>query len=177
PLVEATVADATGVLQATFFNQPWLVQRYPAGTRLALYGKYQGRGRFRVSEHRVTDALAGSESVAVYAASEGITSSELHALVDAHRDAIGDVVEPLPARWRAAERLPDRGTALDAVHFGGAPGWEEGGRRRLAFDELLLVQLLFWRRRARHASSAAPVLDQPGELTRRWLRDVLPFAP
>src|SRR5437763_4165682 len=93
PLVEATVADATGVLRATFFNQPWLVQRYPAGTRLALYGKYQGRGRFRVSEHRVTDALAGSESVAVYAASEGITSSELHALVDAHRGAIDDIVE------------------------------------------------------------------------------------
>ena len=174
PLVEATVADATGMLKATFFNQPWLVQRYPSGTRLALYGKYQGRGRFRVQEHRVTDAVAGSDSVAVYAASEGISSTELHALVDEHRAALGDVVEPLPARLRLVERLPDRPAALGAVHFG--PDSEEG-RRRLAFDELLLVQLLFWRRRARHAVSAAPVLDQPGELTARWLRDVLPFTP
>src|SRR5205823_7515775 len=115
-----------------------------------------------------------SDSVAVYAASEGITSSELHALVDAHRGALGDVVEPLPARLRTGERLPDRPGALEAVHFG--PRSEEG-RRRLAFDELLLVQLLFWRRRARHAVSAAPVLDRPGSLTERWLRDVLPFAP
>src|SRR3954471_16530899 len=98
PLVEATVADATGVLKATFFNQPWLAQRYPPGTRLALDGKYQGGNRFRVSEHRVTEAVAGSETVAVYAASEGITSSELHGLVDAHRGALADVAAPLPAR-------------------------------------------------------------------------------
>src|SRR5438132_2159060 len=32
PLVEATVADETGPMRATFFNQPWLVQRYPPGT-------------------------------------------------------------------------------------------------------------------------------------------------
>ena len=32
PLVEATVADETGVMKATFFNQPWLEQRYPAGS-------------------------------------------------------------------------------------------------------------------------------------------------
>ncbi|HEY3018581.1 MAG TPA: ATP-dependent DNA helicase RecG [Solirubrobacteraceae bacterium] len=175
PLVEATVADGTGVMKATFFNQPWLETRYRPGTRLQLHGKFLGRRGFRVAEHRVTEALAaGSDSVAVYAASEGITSSELHALVDAHRGALRDVVEPLPARMRTGERLPDRPAALDAVHFG--PRSEEG-RRRLAFDELLLVQLLFWRRRARHAATAAPVLDQPGELTARWLRDVLPFAP
>jgi ATP-dependent DNA helicase RecG len=175
PLVEATVADATGIMKATFFNQPWLTQRYRPGTRLVLHGKAQGRNRFRVQEHRVTDAVAGTgESVAVYPASEGITSSEVQALVEAHGEAILDVIEPLPARLRAGERLPDRTGALGAVHFG--PGFEEG-RRRLAFDELLLVQLLFWRRRARHASTAAPVLDQPRSLTARWLGEVLPFAP
>ena len=42
PLVEATVADASGSMKATFFNQPWLVQRYPAGTRLVLHGKLPG---------------------------------------------------------------------------------------------------------------------------------------
>src|ERR1700742_4199552 len=54
PLVEATVADESGMMKATFFNQPWLVQRYPAGTRLALHGKFEARrgmgagGQFRV---------------------------------------------------------------------------------------------------------------------------------
>ena len=49
PLVEATVLDATGSMRATFFNQPWLVQRYPPGTRLLLHGKADERGGFRVS--------------------------------------------------------------------------------------------------------------------------------
>ncbi len=40
PLVEATVADASGPMKATFFNQPWLAARYRPGTRLVLHGKY-----------------------------------------------------------------------------------------------------------------------------------------
>ena len=58
PLVEATVADATGPMQATFFNQPWLVKRYEPGTRLVLHGKYEGRNRFRVASHAPTDEAA-----------------------------------------------------------------------------------------------------------------------
>ena len=51
PLVEAAVFDASGSMRATFFNQPWLVERYPPGTRLLLHGKPDGRGRFNVSHH------------------------------------------------------------------------------------------------------------------------------
>src|SRR6478672_11490465 len=36
--VEATVAEPGGAVKAAFFNQPWLVQRYPTGTRLVLHG-------------------------------------------------------------------------------------------------------------------------------------------
>ena len=71
PLVEATVADDTGAMRATFFNQPWLEQRYPVGTRLALHGKFEGRrgrgvsGQFRVQAHaRTADAVGGDASVA-----------------------------------------------------------------------------------------------------------------
>ena len=56
--------------------------------------------------------------------------------------------EPLPARLRAIEQLPDRAAALDAAHFGD----HEGGRRRLAFEELMLVQIALLRRRARRNS-------------------------
>src|SRR6185503_11543066 len=75
---------------------------------------------------------------------------------------------------RAVERLPDRAAALDAAHFGD----QEGGRKRLAFDELLLLQLGLLRRRARRRESArAEALVPPGELTARWLEHSLPFTP
>ncbi|MGI8781402.1 MAG: ATP-dependent DNA helicase RecG, partial [Solirubrobacteraceae bacterium] len=74
---------------------------------------------------------------------------------------------------RTLERLPDRAAALDAAHFGD----QEGGRRRLAFEELLLLQIALLRRRARRREAArAEALDTRGTLTRRWLADSLPFT-
>ena len=57
PLVEAAVFDATGSMRATFFNQPWLVQRYQPGTRLVLHGKATRAAAFSVSHHAVGSEL------------------------------------------------------------------------------------------------------------------------
>jgi ATP-dependent DNA helicase RecG len=186
PLVEATVADDTGAMKATFFNQPWLEQRYPAGTRLALHGKFEGRRRFRVQAHaRTNEAVAdgasigsdGAGAVAHYPATEGLSSTQILALVRQHRGALRDVVEPLPARVRVHERLPDRSAALTEAHFADSEETFEAARRRLAFDELLLVQVALLRRRLRRRSSGtAPVLDGSRRLTARWLSEMLPFS-
>ena len=201
PLVEATVADATGVMKATFFNQPWLAGRYVPGTHLVLHGKYDARNRFRVQGHAVTAAAgsgasapsedghegapaqdgAGAGGVAHYPATDGLSSTQILALVRAHADALDDVVEPLPAALRTVERMPDRAAALSAMHFGqDASGAQDAGaaRDRLAFEELLLVQLaLLRRRRLRRAGATATALAEPGSLSARWLAEMLPFAP
>ncbi len=177
PLVEATVADDSGSMKATFFNQPWLVDRYPAGTRLVLHGKYEPGNRFRVQAHaRTTEAATGTGAVAHYPATDGLSSTQILALVREHAGAIADVIEPLPALLRCDERLPDRSGALAAAHFSGDAD-QALGRRRLAFDELLLAQLaLLRRRRLRRAGITAPVLASERELTARWLEDSLPFS-
>jgi ATP-dependent DNA helicase RecG len=177
PLVEATVADDTGAMKATFFNQPWLVQRYPPGTRLVLHGKYESRGRFRVQGHAQTaEATTGGDAVAHYPATEGLSSTQILALVRRYAGSIDDVIEPLPAAVRVRERLGDRADALRAAHFPEDEEDGEMGRRRLAFDELLLVQLvLLRRRRQRRAGARAPVLDEERSLTARWLSTMLPF--
>src|SRR6201995_5462341 len=160
PLVEATVADGTGAMKATFFNQPWLVAKYPAGTRLVLHGKFEARNRFRVQGHApTTEASAGEEGVAHYPATEGLSSTQILAMVRAHVGALADVPEPLPAQLRVAEELPGRRCALAAVHLAGDEE-QALGRRRLAFDELLLVQLALLRRpRVGPGGRQGPVLD------------------
>ncbi|HZU39654.1 MAG TPA: ATP-dependent DNA helicase RecG [Solirubrobacteraceae bacterium] len=188
PLVEATVGDASGLMKATFFNQPWLVQRYPPGTRLVLHGKYEARNRFRVQGHARTGEGVGTadgaaEAVAHYPATEGLSSTQILALVRAHAGALSDVPEPLPAGLRVREALPDRAGALTVSHFPADESDVDAGRRRLAFDELLLAQVvLLRRRRSRHESTRAPVLDGGTgaagggrELTARWLGGMLPF--
>ncbi len=219
PLVEARVFDASGTMRATFFNQPWLVERYPPGTGLLLHGKADARGGFRVSHHAlgaqqlpgaggdVARALAadpaqpGAEvragaiapqpstkplasaspqasAVAHYPASEGVTSTQILTLVQGARPRLADVSEPLPALARASERLPDRASALAAMHFPRDPRDTEAGRERLAFDELLLTQLVFLRRRARRLEHEdAQPLREPPQLSERWLTQVLPFEP
>ena len=127
PLVQATVHDATGSMRATFFNQPWLVQRYPPGTQLLLHGKADERGGFRVSHHAIGAQLALAEgdapggqdaarvqagespagveregagagrAVAHYPASEGVSSTQILTLVQGVRERLADVPEPLPA--------------------------------------------------------------------------------
>ncbi|HEY4996512.1 MAG TPA: ATP-dependent DNA helicase RecG, partial [Solirubrobacteraceae bacterium] len=187
PLVEATVFDASGTMRAAFFNQPWLVERYPPGTRLLLHGKADGRGGFGVSHHAIaaaasagTSAEAGSaqsSAVAHYPASEGVTSTQILTLVQGARAALSDVLEGLPAATRVAHELPDRASALAAMHFPRTAKDLEIGRRRLAFEELLLTQLLFLRRRMwRRAQSGAAVLEQAPTLSERWLSSGLPFA-
>jgi ATP-dependent DNA helicase RecG len=224
PLVEASVCDASGTMRATFFNQPWLVERYPPGTGLLLHGKADARGGFRVSHHALgaqqlpgaggepsvgtgesatqgtaspavsRQGAAGSSArarsaaqpsaapqasaVAHYPASEGVTSTQILTLVQGARPHLADVSEPLPALARASECLPDRASALAAMHFPRDPQDTEAGRERLAFDELLLTQLVFLRRRARRLEHEdARPLREPPQLSERWLTQVLPFEP
>ena len=164
PLVAARVSDETGTMGVTFFNQPWLERRYRPGTRLLLTGKYQGQRGFRVNEHAETGELVSTgEDMATYPASDGLTSVQIAALVHEQRAEMRNVLEPLPARIRALERLPDRWAAVDAAHFGD----QEGGRRRLAFDEFLLLQIALLRRRARRREGArAEALERPGRAHR-----------
>jgi ATP-dependent DNA helicase RecG len=149
------------------------------GTGLVLHGKYEARNRFRVQGHAQTnEASAGDGAVAHYAATEGLSSTQILALVRAHATAIDDVTEPLPALLRVHERLPERCSALAAVHLTGDESEQTLGRSRLAFEELLLAQLaLLRRRRLRRRGATAMALDQPRELTARWLGTMLPFTP
>ncbi len=198
PLVEAIVFDETGSMPAMFFNQPWLLARYTPGTKLVLHGKITGRGMFNVAHHAVGNGLdphptqgeadppdALSE-VAHYPAAEGVSSTQILALVQGVKDALKDVPEALEAATRVGEKLPDRAAALAAMHFPRTASERERGRERLAFEELLLTQLVFLRRRARRrARKGALALDgtSSGEssaaslpaLSERWLESGLPF--
>ncbi|HTY96208.1 MAG TPA: ATP-dependent DNA helicase RecG [Solirubrobacteraceae bacterium] len=204
PLVEARVADAGGSVRARFFNQPWLVERYPPGTRLLLHGKPDGRGGFGVSHHALAAGPAaggagapagesggrigavvpageaaegGTATVAHYPATEGLSSTQILTLVRGARASLGDFPELLPAAVRAGCELPDKPAALTAAHFAEDQDERERARRRLAFEELLATQLLFLRRRARRRSrSGAIALAEPPRLTERWLASGLPFA-
>ncbi|MDQ8043841.1 MAG: ATP-dependent DNA helicase RecG [Solirubrobacteraceae bacterium] len=173
PMVEAQISDGTGRLSAAFFNQPWLVDRYRPGTRLLVQGVIQPGGKLRLSGHAPTQLAPGSsEGAATYPASDGITSTQIAALVSDHLTFAGDLPELLPASVREGERLTGVADAYVSMHLGAM----EGGRQRLAFEELLVEQLV--QRRLRdlpRAGLSATSLGEPPTLTRRWREELLPF--
>ena len=170
-MLTARISDGSAAVSATWFNQPWLERQLQPGTHVRLRGR-QGRYGFDVKSHDLGDASATADFAPVYPASEEITPKKLRELVEAALPP--SVADPLPAALRERERLPQRGDALWALHRPRSLEEAETGRRRLAFDELLVLQIGIARRRREREDEVAPALGLPGELVARY-RDVLPF--
>ena len=169
-LVNATVRDDSGgQITAQFFNQPWLVEKLTPGTQVRLRGKLSRYG-FEVKSYDVGEAKRTADFAPVYPASEQIPSARLRELV---RRALTDSGRYLPDALPAELELPLYADALAALHFPASAEEAEAGRRRLALDELVALQIVVARLRTTQA--VAPSLSVPGELIERY-RGVLPFA-
>ena len=176
--VEARVFDDTGPMVAVWFNQPWIARQLGEGAGVVLHGKLRRRGEFWVTEHEPFGdgfAVRSIGLVPVHPATEGISAARLRELMWDARPRMAATVEPLPAALRVEERLPDRPAALTAAHFPETEEEEQGARRRLAFEELFLLQLaVAGRRRARREGRRARPLAARGVVVDRW-RWSLPF--
>jgi ATP-dependent DNA helicase RecG len=174
-IVEARVADETGPLTAIWFNQPWLVERLPTGARVVLRGAIE-RGGFVVRDHELAEDDGRMERPApVYPGSEAIASRRVRELVTRVLPLVMEVPDPLPADMRAAHGLPLKRDALRLIHEPETLEQAEAGRRRLAFEELLVLQVGLARRRGGAAGAVAESLGEAGELLQRYRR-ALPFT-
>lgn len=147
-MVTATVFDDTGSLGLTFFNQPWRERQLRTDAEIAVFGKPERyRGSLQMT-NPVVDIIGDKTGriVPIYPQSEkaNLSTWEVagwvrNALDRAAPRGIGD---PLPADLRERLGLPDRNSAFNSIHFPESIVEKERARRRLAFDELLRVQLV-----------------------------------
>ncbi|MDX6411449.1 MAG: ATP-dependent helicase RecG [Gaiellaceae bacterium] len=172
-LFKATVQDDSGPIVAVWFNQPWLEGRVVPGTRLRLRGQVRRR-EFHVKSYDIGEGSATADFSPVYPATEDVTPKRLRTLVEHALARVRDVPDPLPAALREQERLPQRRDALVALHQPRSLEEAEAGRARLAFDELLILQLGIARAVRERESTLALALGEPGELVARY-RAALPF--
>jgi ATP-dependent DNA helicase RecG len=173
-VLKAAVRDESGEISAVWFNQPWLADKLQPGTRLRLRGQLR-RNEFHVRSYDLDGAAATADFAPVYPASEEVTSARLRTLVESALPAARDFGDSLPASLRARERLPLRYDALVALHRPRGAEEAEAARRRLALDELLLLQVGLVRIREGTEEATAPTLGAPGGLVKRY-RQALPFA-
>lgn len=148
-LVRAGLIDATGAAHAIWFNQPYLAQRLSRGTRLCLHGRVERAGRGLQFVSPEMELLRDGEEflhvnriVPVYPATEGLAQRSLRSIIWNALDRYSaSMPEVLPQAIRERMRLPRLTDALRSVHFPSEAGAQVGARRRLAFEELFVLQL------------------------------------
>ena len=173
-LVTARVSDGTATIGATWFNQPWIADQLKPGMRVRLRGK-TGRYGFDVRSYDLGEARATADFAPVYPAAEEIAAKTVRRVVEAALPHVSDYFDPLPAALRADESMPLKRDALAVIHRPQSEDEAEIGRKRLAFDELLLLQIGIARRAAERERTLAPSLGEAGDLIVRY-RKSLPFA-
>jgi len=172
--IVARVDDGTAAVSVTWFNQPWLADRLQPGTEIRLRGKL-GRYGFEPRSYDIGETRATADFAPVYPAAEEIAAATVRRVVEAALPLTLHVADPLPAELREREGLALKRDALAAVHRPRGLDEAEIGRQRLAFEELLVLQVGIARRVAEREGTLAPSLGAPGELVHRY-REALPFA-
>ena len=172
-ILTARVADDSGTISATWFNQPWLTKQLSPGARIRLRGK-PGKYGFDVRSYDLNGVTATADFAPVYPASEEVAPKKLRELVGEALELSRDLLDPLPAEVRERGSLPLKADALWALHRPRSQSEGERGRRALAFEELLVLQLGLLRQGRGEESAVAPDLAAPGELIERY-RAALPF--
>jgi len=173
-LLTARVADDSGEIKATWFNQPWVGKRLEPGVRLRLRGRANRHG-FAVSSYDLGDENDTSDFAPVYPATEDLSQKKLRDVRDQALRLVRDVGDPVSASLRAREGLPLRADALAALHRPRSLVEAETARMRLAFDELLVLQLALARSSGERERTVADPLPPAGELLVRY-RAALPFV-
>jgi ATP-dependent DNA helicase RecG len=154
----ATLSDDSGRLNVVWFNQPYLQKQLAAarGEWLVVTGVKQRFGNkvtFTVRSHELPEKgelLNTGILVPIYSLTEGLHARTMRRLTRWVVDRYAAMIpEHLPASIRSAAHLPTLAEAVAQIHY---PDNEETlaeARRRLAFDELFLIQLGMQERRTR----------------------------
>jgi ATP-dependent DNA helicase RecG len=180
-LFEVVVGDGRHNLNCTFFNQPWREKDLRVGVRALFAGKvtlFNGKLQLAHPDYQLlpdgsdgpdADGLAidfTNEQIPVYPAAQKVQSWVIAKCVRIVLDSLDGpppLVDPLPRELREAHRLPGLLTALRGIHLPDADVDRdvarqrlEAARKRLKWDEALVVQLALARRRRAIAERPAP---------------------
>ncbi len=180
-MVQTILSDSTGVIQVTWFNQPWLRSRLMEGKQVQVAGRVdQYLGRLTLQnpalEEVDKESLETGRIVPVYSLTQGISPVAMRRWM---YEAVGytapKVSDPLPERIRTRARLLPLSEALLQIHFPDSQEMLAAARKRLAFDEMFLLQLGVQQQRAERKADNARPLSAADEALKGWIA-ALPYT-
>ena len=172
-----TAGDDVSSLEITWFNNPYAAQKLQLGQEYYFQGIVTGgmlRRQMVNPQVRTAEQIKASPFEAVYPQTEGLTSNAIAKCVRQllpHAELLPD---PLPPEMLAKYRLLSKADAVRAIH---CPATEEqayAARRRLIYEELLVLQLGIGRMKNRGAAATGAPM-QLADPSLFWAS--LPFSP
>src|SRR5262249_17663811 len=179
----ARVDDGSGAVQVTWFGQGFLSRVISLGDEMALSGAPEFSGArslanptFEVLGSEERELLHAGRIIPVHPLTAGLSAKVMRGLVHTALEQAGDLVEdPLPGELRSERDLEGIARALHDIHFPADDAALDRARRRLAYEELFLVQALLALRRARREAQSSGFVTAVGsERARAFVRG-LPF--
>ncbi|MBU2495487.1 MAG: ATP-dependent DNA helicase RecG, partial [Candidatus Omnitrophica bacterium] len=158
------VNDGTGILFATFFNQPYLQDTFKPGKEVMFFGRleiYKGK---RQMIHPAFEIIGGPESgpgetgriVALYRVPEGLSQRSFHQIIWTALEKTGDYPkEVVPFSIRENLNLGNLRYALQNIHFPVSFVDLKKAREYLIFEEFFLLTAAMLKRRMQTALSVA----------------------
>lgn len=179
-IISSIIADASGTIEAVWFNQPYLANQLRSGRQIVLSGKVDEHlGRLTLQspawEPLEKELIHTGRLVPIYPLTRGITARWMRRLMKRLVDHWAPRLEdPLPEDLRKRAGLSDLPTAIRQIHFPDSFQDAKEARLRLSFDEFLLIQLGMLHQRQEWQSQPGAPIPRDQALLNTFLNS-LPF--
>ncbi len=148
-IFELAIGDNTGIIYATWFNQPYMKKRFKRGDRVILSGKveYYKKLQLMVTDYEVITSV-GDETVhtgrivPIYPLTQDLNQRAIRTIIKNGLDKYSrHIIDTLPIPLRKSYNLPDLRSSLRNIHFPLNFDCKEKSRERLVFEEFFLLQM------------------------------------
>ena len=174
-LYQTEVKDQSGIMQITLFNTQFAAQRLKTGEAYLFYGRISGNLlRREMASPHFLPAQGGGYIRPIYRQTEGLPSRVIEGAVKQALEFVAGMADPLPEEMRQTWSLCDLQFALQNIHFPQNKAAMEIARRRLVFEELLILQLgmMVMKSRQKRKTDVRMLQDYSAEFYQ-----LLPFEP
>jgi ATP-dependent DNA helicase RecG len=193
---KAAIEDATGVIDVTWFNQPFLQKTLPQGVFVSISGVadyFRGKSVFTSPEyevlkrdphifsnlnaqHTTNETIHTGRLVPIYPETYGVSSKWLRSRIVYLLKNVAKIDDYLPDYIIDQYRLSSLQDAFFTIHFPNSAEEAKKAKYRLAFDEVFLVQLSSQiRKKEWKSQNTNSTLKMPGKYIDEFTK-TLPFT-
>lgn len=175
-LYKTEIIDGSGIMGITIFNSRFAAEKLTEGDEFLFFGRVGGNlYRKEMNSPEIEPAEGADRIRPIYPQTHGLNSKMIEKLVrTALTECRDELVDPIPLWLREKYCLMNLPDSLWNIHFPKSPDYLEEARRRLIFEELLILQLGLEKMRSQTQKNAGAIIER--DFSDEYFSH-LPFSP